>query len=166
MRDSAFLDVDRYGVLRVPPAMWLGLAVLARHWVLLLMVGASARRDARSVLLLGDDGLPWLALALEIPALLLMVLAFRRTPTAWVLTRRLWRLGPWFAATTAVANTVWTVQLLMNSDRWRAWPELALASALLLDFAIVAAFTFSPYYRQLFAEFPEPAPEGKDRTAP
>ncbi len=50
MRDSAFLDVDRYGVLRVPLGMWLGLIVLARHWVLLIVVGASARRDSRSVL--------------------------------------------------------------------------------------------------------------------
>ncbi len=165
MRDSTFLEVDRYGVLRVPLAMWLGLAVLARHWVLLIVVGASARRDSRSVLLLGDGGVPWLALALEIPALVLMVLAFRRTPTASTITRGLWRLGPWFAAATAAANTVWTAHLLMTSDRWRPWPELALTSVLLLDFAIVAAFIFSPYYRQLFAEFPEPTPDSNGRAS-
>jgi hypothetical protein len=165
MRDSAFLEVDRYGVLRVPLAMWLGLAVLARHWVLLLVVGASARRDQRSVLLLGDDGIPWLALALEVPALVLMFLAFRRTPTASAPTRRLWRYGAWFAGATAVLNTAWTAHLLATSERWRAWPELALGSVLLLDFAIVAAFAWSPYYRQLFAEFPAPQaePEAKPR---
>ncbi len=160
MRDSAFLDVDRYGVLRVPLGMWLGLAVLARHWILLIVVGASARRDQRSVLLLGDGGIPWAALAMEVPALVLMVLAFRRTPTASTLTRRLWRVGPWFAAATAVANTAWTAHLLATSERWRAWPELALGSVLLLDFAIVAAFAFGTYYRQLFAEFPAPRDAG------
>jgi hypothetical protein len=160
MRDSAFLDVDRYGVLRVPLAMWLGLVVLARHWILLIIVGASARRDRRSVLLLGEDGIPWLALAMEVPALVLMVLALRRTPTASTLTRKLWRFGPWFAAATALANTVWTAHLLATSDRWRAWPELAMGSVLLLDFAIVAAFAFNPYYRQLFAEFPAPNDAG------
>jgi hypothetical protein len=118
------------------------------------------------VLLLGDGGIPWLALAIEVPALVLMVLAFRRTPTASALTRRLWRHGPWFAGATAVANTAWTVHLLMTSERWRAWPELALTSVLLLDFAIVAAFAFSPYYRQLFAEFPAPLREGEASTSP
>jgi Protein of unknown function (DUF2919) len=163
MRDSAFLDVDRYGVLRVPVAMWLGLAVLARHWVLLIVVGASARREKRSVLLLGDDGIPWHLLAMEVPALILMVLAFRRTPAASQLTRRLWPLGPWFAGITALLNTVWTAHLLMTSSHWRPWPELAMGSALVLDYAIVFAFFFTPYYRQLFREFPAPAasPEGK-----
>ncbi len=156
MRDSAFLDVDRYGVLRVPLGMWLGLIVLARHWVLLIVVGASARRESRSVLLLGEGGIPWLAMAMEVPALVLMVLAFRRTPEALSLTRSLWRLGPWFAATTAALNTAWTVHLLLQNSHWRPWPELALASMLLLDFAIVAAFFTAPYYRQLFREFPEP----------
>jgi Protein of unknown function (DUF2919) len=156
MRDSAFLDVDRYGVLRVPLGMWLGLIVLARHWVLLIVVGASARRESRSVLLLGDDGVPWLAMVMEVPALVLMLLAFRRTPEALSLTRRLWRLGPWFAAATAALNAAWTVQLLLQNSHWRPWPELALASMLLLDFAIVAAFFTAPYYRQLFSEFPEP----------
>ena len=165
MRDSAFLDVDRYGVLRVPLGMWLGLVVLARHWVLLLIIGASARRDSRSVLLLGDGGVPWLAMAMEIPALLLMLLAFRRTPEASALVRRLWRLGPWLAATTAVLNAAWTAHLLMTSTHWRPWPELALASIVLLDVAIVAGFFTAPYYRQLFREFPEPARPDKGKVS-
>lgn len=164
MRDSAFLDVDRYGALRVPAAMWLGLAVLARHWVLLIVVGASAQRDERSVLLLGDGGVPWGWLAIELPAVLLMLLAARRTPQAWTLTRRLWRLGPWLALLTAGLNAVWTARLLLANAHWRPWPELALGSAILLDAAIVFGFFFTPFYRQLFAEFPA-RPDGRGDTA-
>ena len=38
VQDSAYLDVDRHGVLRVPGTLWLGFSVLARYWLLVLAV--------------------------------------------------------------------------------------------------------------------------------
>ena len=58
MQDSAFLDVDRHGVLRVPGILWLGFAVMARYWILVVIVTASARRSQQSVLLLATMARP------------------------------------------------------------------------------------------------------------
>ena len=163
VQDSAFLDVDRHGVLRVPGVLWLGFAVMARYWILMLVVTVSARRSQESVLLLGDGGIPWGWLAVQLPIVLLMAAGFQRVPTAGRWARVLWRGGRWIITLTALLNLGWTAHLLMQSDAWNLWPELFLASCVLIDLAIAIAVWRDRFFAQLFSEFP--APETKDPKA-
>lgn len=156
--DERFLDVNAHGVLRVPGALWLGFAVLARHWVLMLMLAVSARRDPSLVRVLGDGGIPWLMLGLQLPAVLVALAAAQRRPQAGAMWRWLWRFGREIVAATAVANIGWTAHLLMTSDYWLPWPELFLGSCALIDLAVAVSLFTTPYNRQLFREFP-PRPD-------
>ena len=159
VQDSAFLDVDRHGVLRVPGVLWLGFAVMARYWILMLVVTVSARRSQESVLLLGAGGIPWAWLAVQLPIVLLMAAGFQRVPTAGRWARVLWRGGRWIIALTALLNLGWTAHLLVQSDVWSLWPELFLASCVLIDVAIAIAVWRDRFFAQLFSEFPSPEPK-------
>lgn len=147
--------VNGHGVLAVPATLWLGFALLARQWLLLMAVAVSQfRRQADTSLLLGDGGVPWFALAAQVPVLLLMLAAANRLPRAGAWARLLWRRGREIVALTALLNLGWTVKLLLASDYWSAWPELFMACCSLLDLAVVLAVYTTPYHRQMFAEFP------------
>jgi len=167
MADSKFerqflaFDVDKHGVQRIPGMFWVALCVLARYWVLAIVVLVSARRNSEIVALLGNANTLWTILAIELPAVLLAVVAVRREPGAHRLTRWLWRQGPHLVALTAVANMALTAYLLMQSDYWLLWPELFLASVCLLDAAIALAMYTTPQYQSLFKEFPPPPDQDK-----
>jgi len=154
VQDSAYLDVDRHGVLRVPGPLWLGFAVLARYWILLLVVTVSARRSPEAALLLGEGGFPWGWLAVQSPIVLLMFAGFQRVPTAGAWARVIWRRGPAIVALTALLNLGWTGRLLWESDSWSLWPELFLGSCVLIDLAIALAVLRDRFFAQLFSEFP------------
>ena len=153
--DESFLNVNRHGVLRVPAMLWIGFAVLARHWVLVLIVAASARRDPSVVTVLGEDGLPWTMLALQVPVVLVALAGARRRPEAGAVLRWLWRRGREIVALTALLNVSWTAHLLLESDYWLPWPELFLGSCALIDLAVALSLYSTPYLKQLFREFPE-----------
>lgn len=154
MQDSAFLDVDRHGVLRIPATLWVGFAVLARQWILILVVLVSAKRSKESVLLLGDGGMPWEWLAMQAPIVILAFAAFYRIPTAGAWARVIWRFGRPIVVLTAALNLGWTAWLLYGADTWSRWPELFLVSCVLIDLAIALSVVRDPYHRQLFSEFP------------
>jgi hypothetical protein len=166
VQDSAYLDVDRHGVLRVPAALWLGFAVLARYWILVLAVTVSARRSRESVLLLGD-GFPWAWLAVQAPIVLLLFAGFQRVPSAGRWVREVWRQGRAIVVLTALLNLGWTARLLWLSDSWSLWPELFLGSCVLIDLAIALAVLRDRFFAQLFSEFPAPEadPTAKDPKA-
>jgi hypothetical protein len=149
-------------VLRVPGPLWLGFAVLARYWILVLVVTVSARRSRESVLLLGHDGFPWMWLAVQSPIVLLMFAGFQRVPTAGRWARALWRQGRAIVVLTALLNLAWTARLLWQSDSWTLWPELFLASCVLIDLAVALAVLRDRFFAQLFSEFP--APEADPKT--
>lgn len=161
MQDSAYLDVNSHGVLRVPGPLWLGLAVLARYWILMLVVTVSARRSHEAVLLLGHDGIPWAWLALQLPIVLLMAAAAQRTPTGGRWARVLWHHGRGIVTLTALLNLAWTARLLWQSDDWALWPELLLSCFCLIDLAIALALWRDKFFAQLFSEFPAPLPDEK-----
>jgi hypothetical protein len=162
--DAAF-HVNRHGVLSIPGLLWLALALLARQWVLLMMVAVSViRRSSDSTLLLGDGGAPWGALAAQVPVLLLMLAAVNRDPKAGAWARLLWRRGPEIIALTALLNLAWTANLLLESSYWTPWPELFLACCCVLDLAITLAMYQTPYYRQMFREFPARPTETAPKT--
>ena len=157
--DERFLDVNAHGVLRVPGPLWAGFAVLARHWVLMLLVAVSARRDPSIVRVLGDSGIPWLMLGMQLPALLVALAGAQRRPEAPMLWRWIWRFGRGLVVVTALANIAWTAHLLMDSDYWLPWPELYLGSCALIDLAVVVGLYSTPLMRQLFREFPPRPPK-------
>jgi Protein of unknown function (DUF2919) len=156
VQDSAYLDVTSHGVLRVPGPLWLGFALMARYWILMLVVAVSARRSKESVLLLGHDGVPWVWLAMQLPIVLLMLAAAQRVPSGGGWARALWRQGRPIITLTALLNLAWTARLLWLSDDWAPWPELALASFCLIDLAITLAVWRDKFFAQLFSEFPAP----------
>jgi hypothetical protein len=165
VQDSAFLDVNRHGVLRVPGPLWLGFAVLARYWVLMLVILVSARRSRESVLLLGHDGVPWIWLALQLPIVLLMAAGAQRVPGGGAWARWLWRNGRPIVTLAALLNLGWTGHLLWQSDDWALWPELLLASLCLIDLAIALAVWRDRFFAQLFSEFPAPEQDPKASNA-
>jgi hypothetical protein len=154
VQDSAFLDVNSHGVLRVPGPLWIGFAVLARYWILMLVVTVSVRRSRESVLLLGHDGIPWPWLVAQLPIVLLMAAAAQRTPTGGGWARWLWRNGRVIVSLTTLLNLSWTARLLWLSEDWAPWPELLLASFVLIDLAIAIAIWRDRFFAQLFSEFP------------
>jgi Protein of unknown function (DUF2919) len=165
VQDSAYLDLNDHGVLRVPGPLWLGFAVLARYWLLMLVVTVSARRSQESVLLLGHDGVPWAWLALQLPIVLLMLAGAQRVPTGGRWARVLWRNGRVIVTLTALLNLIWTARLLWLSDDWALWPELLLASFVLIDLAITLAVWRDKFFAQLFSEFPAPESDEKASKA-
>lgn len=156
--DERLLNIDDHGVLRIPGAVWLAFAVLARHWVLVLVLGVSAAADPSVVRILGEGGVPWTMLVLQLPVALLALAGAQRRPEAGTLWRMLWRQGRAVMALTAALNAGWTVHWLMGSEYWLPWPELFLGSCVLIDAAIGVALFTAPYYRQLFREFPARSP--------
>jgi hypothetical protein len=50
-----------------------------------------------------------------------------------------WQQGRAIIALTALLNLGWTARLLWQSDDWALWPELFLASCVLIDLAIALA---------------------------
>ena len=158
VQDSAYLDVTAHGVLRVPGRLWLGLAVLSRYWILLLVVAVSAAQSREAVLLLGN-GIPWVWLALQLPIVLLTIAGAHRVPTGGRWARVLWRHGRAIVTLSALLNLAWTARLLRRSDDWALWPELLLASFVLIDLATALATWRNKFYGQLFSEFPLPPDE-------
>ena len=59
-------------------------------------------------------------------------------------------------------NLGWTARLLWQSDSWMLWPELFLASCVLIDLAVALAVLRDRFFAQLFSEFP--APPADDET--
>ncbi len=154
MEDSAYLDVNDHGVLRVPGPLWLGFAVLARYWLLMLVILVSSGQSQLSTLLLGKDGVPWAWLALQLPIALLMIAGAHRVPTGGRWARVLWRNGRVIVTLTALLNLAWTTRLLWLSDDWALWPELLLTSFVVIDLATALAVWRDRFFGQLFSEFP------------
>ena len=151
--DERFLNVNRYGVLSFPAPLWLAMAFLGRHWLLLIVTLASASRSPETVQMAASS-LSWLVLLLESPVLILAYAGFSRMPTTGSFLRFIWANGRLILGLTAVLNLVLLGWFLWLSDVWQRWPELFFASCGLLDFAILYGIWTSPYIKQVFTEFP------------
>jgi energy-coupling factor transporter transmembrane protein EcfT len=136
--DERYLDVDRYGELKVPTPLLLALVFLSRHWVLLIITLASARRSPE-IVAFASGGLSWIWLLMGSPALLLLFAAFSRQQTeAGVFWRKVWSKGIWIVGLAATTNACLLGWWLWKAEFWQRWPELFLASCVLMDFAIFA----------------------------
>lgn len=154
--DERLLDVDQYGVLRVPGLFWLGMGVLVRYWALMLFMLMSAQQAGTIFEMMGNK-VPWLALAGEVFALAAVIAAGSRQPEAGKLWRWAWRHAHVLVTLTAACNVAWFAyaSTLANWEFTRA--QLAMGGFALLDVCMAWVFVRSTYYRQLFSEFPKPA---------
>jgi hypothetical protein len=147
--------VDRHGVLAIPGTFWLGMAVLCRHWLLILVVGLVSRRgDAGLGALLGTGGVPWLAMAAEVPAMVLAFAALARSPLAGSWARWVWTRGPAVIGLTAILHLAVTWQLVRHAGPPAFNPHGLWFGLTLLDLAFLLSAVRSPYFRAMFREFP------------
>jgi hypothetical protein len=147
-------DYTADGMLRVGWLLWLILAFLARHWILLVLGAVSSLVGVRSAPNAGvtPDLLsgPWFLLA-SLPALALLAAAVRRQPAAGQLVRGLWRNGRWLLLISALADFALLVGLVYG--------QLARVNELhiiggLLDLYILAYLLRSRRIALRFADFP------------
>lgn len=164
MSQLPYLDVNRYGVLKVPALLWAILLLQSRHWWMLLFIGASLRHAPQTASLLGN--LAWMDLALEAPTLLLLLVLAHRVPEAGPWVRRLWQRGREILSLSALLHLGWSTFILAHSTIWSPWPERAMFAAALLDVLILMRLWRSPLIAQVFAEFPAPPDANQARATP
>lgn len=160
--DERFLNVNRFGVLSIPGPLWIAIAFLGRHWLLLIVTLAS-RRSPEAIQMAGSS-LSWVVLLLEFPVLVLSYAAFSRHPATGRLLRFVWSKGRFILASTALLNLGLLGWFLWHADVWRRWPELFLASCGLLDITIIYGIYTSDYIKQVFLEFPKPDSSKEGRS--
>jgi len=153
--DERYFNVNKDGSLRAPAAFWLALAFLARHVIVAAVVLAMAKRSPDVVRVLGDS-YPWFMLPLELPVIALMFACANRVANAGRALRWIWAHGRQIILLMTLVHLGVAGWVLGASDVWRTWPELFVASCALVDIAIALAVTKDDYFRQLFADFPEP----------
>jgi hypothetical protein len=155
-----YLRYNVHGVLRPNWAITLGLVFLARHVLLLLVIGLSHGRG-------GGEGVPQLALFLDpafmisdLPALVLLVAMLHRRPQAGPLTRAIWAHGRLLIL---AAVGLWAAILAYLRGFDFARYDEAIWAMIAINVALVAYTALSPYVRDLFAGFPAPtaAPAGR-----
>jgi hypothetical protein len=160
-----FDRVNQYGMLKVPLSLWGIVAFQARHWLLILAAVIGMRRSPDTARLLGSEGVPFLHLALEVPVLLIVYAAFNRDPGGDRFARWVWRYAREIITLTATLNLAWIAWYFAGIPRWKAMPDNLVLLGGLFDLMIVVAVWKSEYYKQLFAEFPEPkAPVPEDES--
>nr|WP_315464479.1 DUF2919 family protein [uncultured Rhodoferax sp.] len=153
--DERYLDVTVDNVLRIPLTLWIGWWIMARHWVLFGVGLASMLTAAHDAARLASSGSSWLAMAIQLPIMLLIFAAGRRKPNAPSWVRLVWRHGIKIMLFSLVLGWAWLAMWLYQTETWQRWPELFYASTALLDFAIAYGAYSSPYIRQVFSEFPD-----------
>jgi hypothetical protein len=145
--------------LKVPPTLWLTLAFLLRHLLLLGITFMPTTGDEIKVL--RDLIRPEFVIA-DLIALPVAVVAARRRPLAPQWMRRVWPAGRALLNTSAGAYLVLLTAHLARSGQPLivAIDEAVLISAL-LNLAVIAYLWRSPLLRDLFREFPAPVAPGK-----
>ena len=155
MRDL-FDRINQYGVLKVPLSLWGIVAFQARHWLLVAAAVIGMRRSPDTARLLGSEGVPFLHLALEVPVLLIVFAAVNRDPDGGAFVRWIWRYAREIITLTAALNLAWIAWYFAGIARWKPMPDNLVLLGGLIDVLIVVAVWRSEYYKQMFAEFPEP----------
>lgn len=151
--DERFLNVNRYGVLRADALFWSGCMILVRFQMVFLFAFAAARRDPQ-VMQVFSNGIPWLAMLVEVPALFLLIAAGRRNPDAGRFLRFVWQHARWAVLTTVLGHAIWTAVYFWSFDGDPSRLDLIVLCFAVIDLAILKSFWGSDYYRQLFKEFP------------
>ena len=161
MMDESFLNVDQYGVLKPPTSWWFMMVVLLRQWILLVVVLVLARRSPESVEW-AYSVFSWQALVIELPVLLLAIASTSRRPQTGLFFRYIWKYGRLIVAASVALSAAWAGWCLAQEAYWAPWPERAIAALMMLELTIALTVWRSPYFKQLFQEFPTVNPTSTD----
>ncbi len=155
-------DLDAYtdeGTLKIPPTLWLVLGYLGRH-LLFIVIGGVSTFTGRKLSSSTIDYSPLFSnemlLLASLPAIIVIVTAFRRLPSAGAVARKIWRNG----RSVLVASVILDLLIVwMTSPR-----QLHAISALQVAFVIVDVYVLIYLFRSTrvgdtFADFPAPLPE-------
>lgn len=153
---APFLSVDRHGVLKMPGPLWLIILFELRHWLMLVIAGASLRSAPQTAGIFG--AIPWYDLAPELPVVALLVAYANRLPDSGAAIRWLWSRGRELITLTALIHVAWAVWVLAGTRYWSPWPERAMAAFALADLLAILAMWRWPLAAQVFREFP-PKPD-------
>jgi hypothetical protein len=152
--DERYLDITPDNVLRIPGILMLGWCVMARHWMIFLCGLVSILISANEASQLAISSISWVAMALELPVVILIIAASRRNPSAPGWVKYVWRRGSQLMLSTQLLGLAWLTVWLYQAEVWQRWPELFFVSCALLDLAIALGVHSSAYLRQVFSEFP------------
>ncbi|ESQ15761.1 MAG: DUF2919 domain-containing protein [Thiohalocapsa sp. PB-PSB1] len=143
---------DEHLNLKVPFALWLVLAFLLRH---LLLLGITFLPTTGEEINFLRDLIHPVYLACDLIALPVAIVAIRRRPGASPWMRRLWSIGRTLLSISALLYLVLLAGRigLSGEPLTTAIDELTLISAL-LHLAIIVYLWRSPLVRDLFREFP------------
>jgi len=147
-------DYTDDGTLKVPFTLWIALAFLARHVLLLLMGGVSSfvlsRRGIDTGGFTGIYSSPIFLLA-SLPAVAVIVAALRRAPQAGSAIRAIWRNGQPLASTAAALDI--GIVVLHSVFGWLSLNEIVVAT-LFLDGYVLIYLIRSVRVNDTFEDFP------------
>jgi hypothetical protein len=145
-------DYDEHLTLKVPRLLWLVIAFLLRHLLLLGITFLPTTGEEITVL---RDLIRPEFLAADLLALPVAIVAARRRPQAANWMRRLWPFGRLLLTLSALLYLALLVAGIATGGAplIRAVNEAVLISAL-LNLAVIAYLWRSPLVRDLFREFP------------
>lgn len=151
--DENFLDTDKYGVLKIPGRLWLGIIFSTRY--ILFFVACLFFTPLVSFYNDISEYLPyWLPLIFEATSALLLIAAGFRTPKGNQIARLIWSYGRIWLALASILNIIYTIIFMLYSSFWQRWPELFLVSCSLIDLVILYTSLASAHINQVFSEFP------------
>lgn len=151
--DERSLDVNEYGVLRIPAALWLALVLQCRHWVLGLMLLFAGQQGQTIWQLLDTTAIVGL-LAMELPALWVFFACAARRPEAGRVVRTTWSWLKPLLALSVVAHIAYAAWHLWHATYWQPWPEMAVACLVLLDTVILYSLFGPGHWQAVLSEFP------------
>lgn len=150
----SFDRYNRFDVVKVNLPSAASTLFLCRHVLTFLIVGFAFRRAHVSLSDAFGGTLEPVYMLSDIPALLVCLAMLARHPSSGRLIRMAWRLGPYLLLISGAGYlTLLVRELGFDPGRfgWAVW-------AMVFSTALSVAYVFlSPYARDLFREFPDPA---------
>jgi len=144
---------DEHLTLKVPFTLWLVLAFLLRH---LLLLGITFMPTTGEEITVLRDLIRPVYLAADLLALPVAIVAARRRPQAPDWMRRLWPFGrPLLTASALVYLALLGVHLATSGEPLVTAVDEAVLISALLNLAVIAYLWRSALVRDLFREFPE-----------
>lgn len=147
-------DFSDDGTLKVPFTLWVALAFLARHVLLLLMGGVSSfvmsRRGIDTGGFIEIYSSPLFLLA-SLPAVAVLVAALRRNPQAGRATRAIWRNGRLLSSTAAALD----IGILLSRALFASLSVTGFVVAMtFLDVYVLVYLLRSVRVKDTFEDFP------------
>lgn len=147
------------GALKVALTLWLVMAYLGRNLLFVFIGGVSTfagRRFSSSATDYSPLFSNEMLLLASLPAIIVIVAAFRRVPSAGAVARKIWRNGRWILIAAVILDLM--IVWMISPRQPHAISTLQVAFVILDVYALIYLFR-SSRVRDTFADFPAPLPE-------